>query len=590
MPTETLVPDRSVLEAIRALSARLPKVPRDESAAVISFIVEGLGERVEAEDVPATLDAALTLCRILYGCARSREALVLGKAVLKRATRARERVLTRRAATACGLLSGDTADFVSAIEFHVQALRLAIKDQDPIEVSRVWNNIGTPMGISGNYEMAARCFQRSLSIVEKHADPLYSRYAACVNLADCHYAAGNFAQGLQYAERALLELTPEFLAQDPLSGIILRRNFVRLLVAAGRTAEAEPHVQHALELARATSSPRAQIAADTTRATYEIAIGNYDLALTRLDQALTRAREVPAALHDTLACVIRAEEAAGNAAHALMRLEELSNHVYSTGIARAREHVELESLAETAGRSREIQQEQVKARLVSQLGPREQPEGWEALKRLAVSAAMRMDPSGWHGVRVGALTKALALASGVPPLQALEMGLAAELHDIGMLSVPVGILGKNGPLNDAERYIVQRHPEAGAEMLCDDEHPRVLLAREIVRYHHASWDGNGYPVRVGGEFIPLGARICAIADAYDMMVVGYGGNEPKTMGEALAELRRQAGKQFDPRLVACFDKLIRSESKGRGMRLKSSSGMDDFHALIESLQEDRGFI
>jgi putative two-component system response regulator len=176
------------------------------------------------------------------------------------------------------------------------------------------------------------------------------------------------------------------------------------------------------------------------------------------------------------------------------------------------------------------------------------------------------------------------------PLQALEIGLAAELHDIGMMSVPAGILTKRAALNEAERTIVKRHAEAGAEMLSDNRHPRILLAREIARFHHAHWDGKGYPERVGGTFIPVGARMCAIADAYDMMVCGYGARAPRTMGEALDELRAQAGRQFDPEFVHAFEDMIRSESEGRGVDLSSSPGMEDFQELVLSLKEDRGFV
>jgi putative two-component system response regulator len=299
---------------------------------------------------------------------------------------------------------------------------------------------------------------------------------------------------------------------------------------------------------------------------------------------------VPSTLHDTLACVIRAEEGAGNAARALMRLEELSNHVYRFGIERAREHVEIASFADAVGGAQDLQEEQAKARLISKLEPPVQPEGWKALQRLGVSAVMRMDETGWHGMRVGALTQALASAAGCAPIQALEMGLAAELHDIGMMSVPVGILSKRGPLNASELAIMRRHPEAGAEVLSDDRHPRMLMAREIAKYHHAHWDGSGYPDRVGGEFIPLGARMCAITDAYDMMVCGYGTRSPSTMVEALQELRRQAGHQFDPDLVPVFEGLIRDESRDIGVDLSASSGMEDFQELILSLKEDRGFV
>jgi putative two-component system response regulator len=170
------------------------------------------------------------------------------------------------------------------------------------------------------------------------------------------------------------------------------------------------------------------------------------------------------------------------------------------------------------------------------------------------------------------------------------MGLAAELHDIGMTSVPEGILRKRGALNDSERAIVRRHADAGAEILRDDRHPRIFIAREIAKYHHAHWDGAGHPERVGGKLIPLAARVCAVADAYDAMVCGIGWRPVKTMDQALEELRAQAGRQFDPELVDCFDAMIRTESEELGMDLASNSGMESFQELVDALQEDRGFV
>jgi putative two-component system response regulator len=127
-------------------------------------------------------------------------------------------------------------------------------------------------------------------------------------------------------------------------------------------------------------------------------------------------------------------------------------------------------------------------------------------------------------------------------------------------------------------------------MLADDRHPRIFLAREIARYHHARWDGEGYPERVAGNRIPLAARLCAVADAYDAMVCGLGWREPRTMDDALADLRAQAGRQLDPRLVERFDDLIRTETEDLGMDLATENGMEGFHALVDALQEDRGFV
>jgi putative two-component system response regulator len=349
-------------------------------------------------------------------------------------------------------------------------------------------------------------------------------------------------------------------------------------------------VTTAASLAAAAGTQRAAVAAETARATLELATGHTDIALTRLEKALAEARKVPGALQDTLSCMILAEEEAGHAARALLHLEELSDHLYRSGIARARRLIEHAGLRDAALAIDEAGNAQAKARLISKLERPAQPESWKALQRLGVNAVLRMDETGFHGVRVGALTKALALAHGMTALQAQEIGLAAELHDVGMMSVPESILAKPGKLNDAERVLVRRHVDAGAEVLADATHPRMLLARDIAQYHHAFWDGRGFPERVGGEFIPLAARMCAIADAYDMMIAGFGGQQPRTMEQALDELHRCAGTQFDPELVVGFDEMVRSESRDLGLDLASGTGMEGFQELVASLKEDRGFL
>lgn len=575
---------------LRALEPRAAQMERARLAEALAPALEAIRESPGGPGFPETCSAALAICRRLYSSARSSEALALAKAVQEQARRSGELALESRASTACGLLSADMGDVVGALDCHSRSLRIAACANDSVEMSRIWNNIGLAMASCGNYELAVRCYRRSLALVDHVEEPLFSRYAACSNISNSLSQLGDVAEGLNFADRALLELTPAFREQDPQSAVLLRRNLVRLLVAAGRVEEAHRHVEAILALTEEASTPRMLIAAATARAVCELAAGQADVALTRLDQALTQAREIPAVLHDTLAWTIRAEEAAGNPERALVRFRELSDHLYRFAIERARSCIELESIAELPARRAGYQEERDGRRLTAKLAAPRPPERWETLRRLGVAAAMRMDGTGWHGVRVGALTKGLALAQGSSPLQALEYGLAAELHDIGMLSVPERILAKRAPLNEAEHALVRRHVEAGAEILRDDRHPRVLVAREIARYHHARWDGCGYPERVGGKFIPLPARLCAVADAYDVMVCGLAGRPPVSMEMALQELGRCAGTQFDPELVRCFDDFLRTQTADVGLDLDSSPGMDSFQRLIAALLDDRGFV
>lgn len=554
-----------------------------------------IGGAVEApagapQDLRTAVDRVFMVCRKHFDEGRSDRGLALALELRDRVAALGDRTQLRRAHVMCGLMAADTGDIVGGIDHYIQALRMATADDDRDAINLIWGNVGMAFSHAGSHENATRCYKRALQLVTSNETGRRCRYAAHSNMAYSCFHMGQLAEGVAHAEEALSAATPEIESADPTSAVFLRRNYVRLLVALGRLDEAEARAADAIHIARNASSKRAGIAAELARASVEMARGQSDVALTRLEHALEGAREVPAATRDALACIVRSEEAAGRPARALLRLEELSGLIYHSGIERARRHITGAGFRDAVLPFDDAAGAQTRARLESSLEAPMAPEGWKALQRLGASAVVRMDPTGWHGMRVGALAKAFALFRGMAPLQAAELGFACELHDIGMLSVPEGILGKRGLLNSSERAIVMRHTEAGADMLCDDQHPRMLLARDVARYHHARWDGTGHPERVGGEFIPLAARICAVADAYDAMIFGFSGREPRTMEGALQELRLCAGKQFDPELVLEFEEMIRNEMEGRGVDLGEGSGMRDFQELIQSLTEDRGFV
>ena len=302
-----------------------------------AFDTQGLSEKLLAiNDVNALASVApiaMRLCRQFHAQGRSFEVLPIAQAVHERAVSIGSKELAHPAANACGLLSADTADFAAAIDYHGQALLITDSQGDLVASSRIWNNVGGALSIAGQYDNAMKCFQRSLEKIESLPSPQFSRYGALTNLAQCEFYLHDTHSGLYFAELALEESRSASGSEqvDTFSQILLHRNTVRLLVDAGRVAEAKVHAQHAVSLARADGGLRASIAAATALAVLDIAMGENDVALTRLECSLADSRSVWPAFRDTLACTIRAEEAIGSPEKALLRLRELSELLHDRG-------------------------------------------------------------------------------------------------------------------------------------------------------------------------------------------------------------------------------------------------------------------
>jgi putative nucleotidyltransferase with HDIG domain len=155
-----------------------------------------------------------------------------------------------------------------------------------------------------------------------------------------------------------------------------------------------------------------------------------------------------------------------------------------------------------------------------------------------------------HASRVDVLAHSLAFRLGLDRQALLRLRLGALLHDIGKLAVPEAVLVKRGALNDVERAQIRRHPGAGAWML-----RAIGVANEAlpgVLFHHERWDGRGYPGGLAGESIPLEARILAVADAFDAITSIRPYRSARPAANALDELQRCAGSQFDPEIVDVF--------------------------------------
>jgi HD-GYP domain-containing protein (c-di-GMP phosphodiesterase class II) len=155
-----------------------------------------------------------------------------------------------------------------------------------------------------------------------------------------------------------------------------------------------------------------------------------------------------------------------------------------------------------------------------------------------------------HGSRVSALAEAIALRLGWSAERIRRLRIGALLHDVGKLAVADTIWDKAERLSDGEVQEIRRHPNAGVRILA--KQPDFRFAIPHVLFHHEHWDGRGYPHGRRGAAIPLEARVLAVADAFDAMTSNRPYRRALTVAEAIAEVDRCAGSQFDPEIAEIF--------------------------------------
>ena len=179
----------------------------------------------------------------------------------------------------------------------------------------------------------------------------------------------------------------------------------------------------------------------------------------------------------------------------------------------------------------------------------------EILERLARAAEFRDDQTGQHTERVGQMAALIAKEIGMASADASLIRRAAPLHDVGKIGIADEILLKLGRLTAEEFTIVKTHTTIGARILSGSRFSLLRVAEEIAFTHHERWDGSGYHGMVG-EAIPLVGRIVSIADVFDALTQKRPYKAAWTVEDAVAEIERQRGHQFDPPIVDAFIRII----------------------------------
>jgi PAS domain S-box-containing protein len=209
-------------------------------------------------------------------------------------------------------------------------------------------------------------------------------------------------------------------------------------------------------------------------------------------------------------------------------------------------------------------------RLVAERTRDMQAARFENLRRLALAAEYRDDDTHQHTDRVGTLAMMLAERLGLHADFVERIHHAAPLHDVGKLGVPDAILLKPGRLTDDERAEMQTHTTIGATILAGSSFPILQLGEQIAQTHHERWDGTGYPRQIAGEAIPMAGRIVAVADVFDALTHSRPYKQAWPLQDAVDEIARCAGSQFDPVVVKAFQRLHREG--GLAALIESASG------------------
>ncbi|WP_028865860.1 HD-GYP domain-containing protein [Psychromonas aquimarina] len=180
------------------------------------------------------------------------------------------------------------------------------------------------------------------------------------------------------------------------------------------------------------------------------------------------------------------------------------------------------------------------------------------LYSLAAAGELKDNGKGKHAQRVGKYARILAEGAGFP-IELIEMiELTAPLHDIGKIATPENILLKPGRLNGEEKEIMHQHTVKSDSLISSVNSPLIQMVQTIAAGHHECWDGSGYPKKLLGESIPVEARITAIADVFDALTSKRPYKDAWSLDNAVNFIKYQAGKMFDPLLVAVF---VQQQSK-----------------------------
>lgn len=534
---------------------------------------------------------------------RSDEALALARSLGE--TSAEADALNLKAA-----VLGARGDYIEALEHLEKGLTLAQRAGAEERQANILSNIGGLHTQLGDHPRALECLQSAYQLIRKAAPGTKSEAVNLIGLGRLYYELGDneavrryFTQAREVgrqADDALIELASLNLmanlscrlerwaealelfdeALDMVRRLGIRHYEVdnldgigQVYSALGQHEQATASYRRALELAQEIEDKEGEIDA-------LVNLGRQALALDRIDEAIAllhRTLELAGRIdrkrsmfeaHELLAVGYERRGELSLALHHQREFHRVEKAVFNQENEQRSGRLAMQFELERARQEAEAYQlevvqqarEEAEGRVRAQTLELEEAQR-EIVTRLAVAAEYRDDETGEHTWRVARYTAAIARTLGWPAEEVQLLSSAARLHDLGKIGIPDSILMKPEKLNISEFETICSHTVIGARIL-ERAKSRVLrLAQEIALAHHERWDGKGYPLGLEGDEIPLSARIVATADVLDALTQERPYKRAWPPGEALAEINRNSGHQFDPQVVAaCLEVFSGTEA------------------------------
>jgi diguanylate cyclase (GGDEF)-like protein/putative nucleotidyltransferase with HDIG domain len=460
------------------------------------------------------------------------------------------------------------ADYEAAADCAEAAVATAELGDDRNALGHALNVLGAARWREGDLELAQRIFQDALQRGTSTTDPRL-HVDVTTNLGSLAKIRGDFREALRYYQDALAHGRRHSLL-DNIVGTLNNLGIANMEL--GRLDTAEDAFTEALTIANALGGLSLRIELEVNVAMLAIERRDFEEAKRRVDHGMSLA----AHLGDTRANA-EAEKVYGIIARETGDLVAAEVHLQRarTMGAAVRDLTlegdasrELAELYGRLGRNRETLQALNRAHLcftmlrarheladVGRRMARLEGDFLDVVRKWGESIESKDHHTQGHCERVADLAGALAAKAGLDENSLFWFRIGALLHDVGKLIIPADVLNRPGQLSAEEWALIRRHPAAGVEMLADVEFPWDVSP--MVRSHHERWDGKGYPHGLGGEAIPLAARILCIADVYDALTTERSYKRAFSHLEAMEIMRREVGRQFDPALFARFEELVR---------------------------------